>query len=175
MFLIFAAATTALAVACGSGSSSSSQNGSFPFSGPSCPPGTQATGGQATGACASCLESQCSESCVVADCSAYFTCACACNPGDATCAQGCIGKNSQACQSCLGGIAACLLQTCGNACFGGFLDGGSMMHCSQLAPCCSSPRFTTPQQMACAQVLVSGNDAACQQALATYSPDGGGC
>jgi hypothetical protein len=79
------------------------------------------------------------------------------------------------CQTCLTNIDLCLFQTCGNACFGGLFDAGAgAPHCNQLGPCCSR-QPTTAEQMACAQVLVGQNDAACQQALAMYGVDGGQC
>jgi hypothetical protein len=168
---------TLAAIACGGGtsSSSSSSGGGFPFSGPSCPPGTtQPTGMQGSPACTQCVQTQCSTGCLASDCSAYFTCSCACNPNDSACAQGCIPKLAPACQTCLAGIEGCLFQTCGGACLGGVFDGGFAAHCSQLASCCSSLP-TMAEQMACGQVVVGGNDGACQQALAMYGADGGRC
>jgi len=173
------------AIACGGGSggssSTSTSGNGFPFSGPSCPSGTQPSGMPASAACAQCIDSQCSEQCLVSDCSAYYDCACACAPNDAACAQGCAPQMTQACQTCLAGITGCFFGTCGSSCFGGLLDAGlgGLLdagfggHCSQLAPCCSS-LATTAEQMACAQLVAGGNDAACQQGLAMYG-DGGHC
>jgi hypothetical protein len=114
-------------LACGGSSNNSGAGGApgpFPFTGPSCPPGTQATLMQQTGACEQCLESHCDQSCVVADCSDYATCACACAKGDTSCQQGCSGKLTTTCASCFAGIEACLLQSCAATCYGGLLDAG---------------------------------------------------
>jgi hypothetical protein len=113
-------------LACGSSSSSAPSGGSngFPFSGPSCPPGTQATLTQPTGACAQCVAGSCTETCVLADCSDYYKCVCACAQGDTSCQQGCTGKLSASCTSCITSVEACFFQKCGTACLGGLLDAG---------------------------------------------------
>jgi hypothetical protein len=167
---------TVAAIACGGGSSSTSSGsgGGFPFTGPSCPPGTQPTGMRGSPACTQCVESQCPSGCVASDCSDYFTCSCACNPTDTACAQGCFPKMTSACEVCIAGIDACLFQSCSGTCLSGIADGGFPAHCTKLASCCASLAATT-EQMACGQVVVGGNDGACQAALAMYSPDGGRC
>ena len=91
----------------------------FPFTGPSC----QAP--QLPAACWPCLESSCGSQigCFTTDCNAYFTCFCACTPGDGTCAQGCKGSLTAACGSCLDGAGACITQSCQAQCT--MMGGGS--------------------------------------------------
>ena len=128
-FLAVVGAGLAIVLACGGSNSSGGSpapGGGFPFSGPSCPPGTQANLTAPSGACAQCYASRCEQSCVVDDCSAYYTCVCACSQGDSACQQQCTtGKLNAACASCFAGIEACFFQVCGAACFGGPVDAGS--------------------------------------------------
>ena len=129
IFLAAFAAALVAVLACGSSSNSGAASpppGGFPFMGPSCPPGTQANLTSQTGACAQCLESRCDQSCVVADCSDYYTCVCACQKGDSACQQKCAtGKLTASCTSCFAGVEACYFQVCGAVCFGGVPDAGS--------------------------------------------------
>jgi hypothetical protein len=128
IFLAALVAALVAVLACGSSSSNSPSGGpgGFPFTGPSCPPGTQANLTSQTGACAQCIQSRCDQSCVVADCSAYYTCVCACPQGDSACQQKCSSsKLTASCTSCFAGIEACFFQVCGAVCFGGLLDAGS--------------------------------------------------
>jgi hypothetical protein len=114
-------------LACGGSSSSNGPSGGsngFPYTGPSCPPGTQATLTQQTGACGQCVESQCNQPCVVTDCSPYYTCVCGCAKSDTSCQQGCTGKLTASCASCFASVEACFFQACGSVCVGVPLDAG---------------------------------------------------
>jgi hypothetical protein len=115
--ILCAVAAVVALIACGS---SNNANGSFPFTGPSCPPSSQLTN------CFGCYEQNCNASCLTSACADFFSCICACNPNDATCFQGCVPKaETQACSQCAAGVnqSSCQ-QACGSQC-GSVSSGGS--------------------------------------------------
>lgn len=119
-------------VACSSSNSGNGGNSNaFPFSGPSCPPGMQATtqpGTSTSSACSQCLQSHCSgaSQCVVTDCADFFNCFCACAMNDANCAIGCFPKLTQgACASCNMTVGQCRTQNCSTECSAG-VDAGAI-------------------------------------------------
>ena len=99
------------ALACG-GSSIGGPNGPpFPFSGPSC------SGADFNQNCWDCIEEEGGpSSCFTSQCSAYFTCFCACQATDTTCQSSC--KQSPACATCLQGVIEYERTTCGTLCRG---------------------------------------------------------
>jgi hypothetical protein len=103
-------------IACGSGNNA---NGSFPFSGPSCPPSSQLSN------CFGCYEQNCNGSCLTSACGDFFSCICACNPTDQGCFQTCIPKaETPACSQCAASVnqTSCQ-QACGSQC-GSSMSGG---------------------------------------------------
>lgn len=113
----------------GGGSGGSSGGAPFPFSGPSCTSASFGTG------CWGCVHEQCptTESCLTADCSAYFTCYCACADGDATCQGACQGDLTSTCQACAASVTECQTQSCPSLCAMG--DGGTQTICASPQPC----------------------------------------
>jgi len=103
--------------ACGSNNNA---NGTFPFSGPSCPPSSELTN------CFGCYEQNCNASCLTSACADFFSCICACNPGDESCLQGCFPKaETPACSQCAANVdqASCQ-QACGSQCGGTVTSSG---------------------------------------------------
>jgi len=110
------------------------------------------------------------------NCSAYFTCFCACAQGDISCYGGCQPKFTSACQACSSSIMSCEQQHCASECGvdagtgggtggggGGVADAGDA--CGTLATCCGM--ITDAQtQAGCQSVVGTGNAQQCQ---ATYS------
>jgi hypothetical protein len=179
--------TVVVALARGCGGNSPSTNngnggggGAFPFSGPSCPPGSQPTMMPVpsnNAACQTCVQGQCDVlQCITTDCATYFSCACACQPRDLNCLQTCVMSGmTQACTNCIGSkIPTCILQTCGDACGLSSVDAGFAVQCSLLASCCAKLPQSTAAYNACQQTVNSQNDTACRDALAGYR-DGGAC
>jgi hypothetical protein len=98
-------------------------NGSFPYSGPSCPPTAQ----QELSACFGCYEQNCGASCITSACSALFSCICSCNLNDESCYQGCIAQGeTPACEQCAQSVnnASCQ-QACGSQCGSTSIGGSS--------------------------------------------------
>lgn len=172
------------AASCGGGgttttSSSSGGSNAFPFSGPSCAPGSPPPGMTTTSgnpACQSCVQDQCDVlQCITGDCGPYFSCACACAAGSLSCLQGCVAQETSACTDCLGAkIPQCIFSSCGDACGLSSIDAGFALQCSALASCCARLPHGTNQYNACQQTVGAQIDSACRTALATYM-DAGAC
>jgi hypothetical protein len=111
---------TAAVVALFACSNNNNANGSFPFSGPSCPPSSELTN------CFGCYEQNCNGSCLTTACADLFSCACACNPGDESCLQGCLTKGeTPACSQCAANIdTPSCQQACGSQCGGSVSSSG---------------------------------------------------
>jgi hypothetical protein len=117
--ILCAVAAVVALFACGS---SNNANGSFPFSGPSCPPSSELTN------CFGCYEQNCNGSCLTSACGDFFSCICACNPSDQSCLQGCFPKaETPECSQCAAKIdqASCQ-QACGSQCGGSVSSSGGI-------------------------------------------------
>jgi hypothetical protein len=99
------------ALACGGSSIGGPSGPPFPFSGPSC------SGADFNQGCWDCVEEEGGPSaCFTSQCSAYFTCFCACGASDTKCQGSC--KQSPACATCLQGVMEYERTTCGTLCRG---------------------------------------------------------
>ena len=99
------------AVACGGSGVAGPSGPPFPFSGPSC------SGADFNQGCWDCVQLDGGPgACFTSQCSAYFTCFCACGASDTTCQAGC--KQAPACTTCLKAVIEYERMTCGSLCRG---------------------------------------------------------
>jgi hypothetical protein len=107
------------AIACNNGIAGGPSGPPFPFSGPSC------SGADLDQNCWDCVDVEGGPAgCITSQCSAYFTCFCACGAADTKCQDGC--TPTPACTTCLDAVVHYEALNCGSLCPGAAatLDGG---------------------------------------------------
>jgi hypothetical protein len=134
--------------------------------------------GSSSTPCGACVTSKCSSSLsqLESDCASFVACACACPPNESGCESGCEGDITPICMTAIQSIESCETSSCESACgeapmdAGGPTPDGGAVNCNALQACCAE--LPAADQGSCEQLVTTGNQMACGEALGAYTDAG---
>jgi hypothetical protein len=128
--------------------------------------------------CGMCITAKCSSSFsqVESACASLLSCICACPANDPTCESGCEGDLTPTCMTAVNSLDGCESSSCAGVCgettmdAGGPTTDGGAASCTALQACCDE--VPAAEQKSCEQLVMTGNQLACSEALTAFTDAG---